>query len=40
MDNFKQPIIPIERASNETVKLLIELGYLYVDETGIHAKEK
>lgn len=37
---MKQPIIPIPRADNETVKALIEAGYLYVDESGIHAIEQ
>lgn len=36
---METPIIPIERASEETVNALIELGYLYVDDNGIHAKE-
>ena len=34
------PIIPIKNADEKTVKLLIELGYLYVDENGIHARER
>lgn len=28
------------KASEETVKCLITLGYLYVDEDGIHVTEK
>lgn len=34
---MKKPIIEIKRANNETIKALIQLGYLYVDENGIHA---
>lgn len=37
---MKTPIIPIEKADEKTINLLIELGYLYVDEKGIHATEK
>ena len=33
---MKEPIIPIERANEETINLLIENGYLYVDEKGLH----
>lgn len=28
------------KASEETVKSLIALGYLYVDENGLHVTEK
>ena len=37
---MKTPIIPIEKAEEKTINLLIELGYLYVDENGIHAKDE
>lgn len=37
---MKEPIIPIEKASEETIKALIDAGYLYVDEYGIHAVEQ
>ena len=37
---FKTPIIPIEKADEKTINALVELGYLYVDENGIHAKEQ
>ena len=33
---MKEQIIPIERANEETINALIELGYLYVDENGLH----
>lgn len=33
-------MIPAERASEETVKALMDAGILYADETGIHVKEK
>ena len=36
---WKTPIIEIPKADEKTINLLIELGYLYVDESGIHAKE-
>lgn len=36
---WKKPIIEIPRADNQVIKLLMELGYLYTDEDGIHAKE-
>lgn len=39
-DMFKTPIIPIKKASEETVKALISAGYLYVDEEGIHAVDQ
>lgn len=32
----KQAIIPIKQASNETIKALINAGYLYVDNDGLH----
>lgn len=37
---MKTPIIPIEKADKKTINALIELGYLYVDETGIHVAEQ
>lgn len=37
---MKTPIITIKRASEETVKALIDAGYLYVDENGIHVSEQ
>lgn len=36
---YEPPMIPIPRASEETVTALIEKGILYVDENGIHVKE-
>lgn len=33
-------MIPVERASEETIKALMDAGILYVDETGIHVKER
>lgn len=36
---MQKPIIEIPRADNQVVKMLIELGYLYTDENGIHVKE-
>ena len=33
-------MIPVERANEETIKALLDAGILYVDETGIHVKEK
>lgn len=36
---LRQPIIEIPKADSQVVKLLIELGYLYTDENGIHVKE-
>lgn len=36
---WQQPIIEIPRADNQVVKMLIELGYLHVDEEGIHVNE-
>lgn len=37
---MKTPIIPIEKADDKTIEALINAGYLYVDENGIHAKEQ
>lgn len=37
---MKTPIIPIEKAEDKVIKALIDLGYLYVDENGIHAAEQ
>lgn len=37
---MKAQIIPIEQADEKVIKALIELGYLYVDENGIHAAEQ
>lgn len=34
------PIIPIKNADEKTINALVELGYLYVDENGIHAIEQ
>ena len=34
------PIIPIKKADEKTINALIKLGYLYVDENGIHAAEQ
>lgn len=36
---LKKPIIPIKQASNTDVKALIDAGYLYVDNKGIHARD-
>ena len=36
---MKKPIIPIPKANEETVQALIDAGYLYVDENGIHVNE-
>ena len=36
---MKKPIIEIKTASEAVTKRLIELGILFVDENGIHAKE-
>ena len=36
---MKTPIIPIERAGEETVTALIESGILYVDDQGLHVTE-
>ena len=37
---MQTPIIPIEKANEKVIKALIDLGYLYVDENGIHAAEQ
>lgn len=37
---MKMPIIPIERAGEDTVVALIESGILYVDAQGLHVTEK
>lgn len=37
---MKTPIIPIKRAEEKTIKALIDAGYLYVDENGIHVTEQ
>ena len=37
---MKTPIITIEKAEEKVIKALIDLGYLYVDENGIHAAEQ
>ena len=37
---MKTPIIPIEKANEETIKALIDAGYLYVDENGIHVTDQ
>jgi hypothetical protein len=37
---MKTPIIPIENADEKLINVLIELGYLYVDENGIHVAEQ
>ncbi len=29
----------VTRASEKTIKILIEIGALYIDDTGIHANE-
>lgn len=33
------PLIPIERASESTITMLIDMGILYTDENGIHVAE-
>ncbi len=38
-EKMKQPIIPIERASEEMVNTLIVLGILEVTEEGLKVKE-
>ena len=35
---MKKPIIEIKTASEAVTKRLIELGILFVDENGLHAK--
>ena len=37
---MKEPIIPIERASEQTVQALISAGILEVTEDGIRCKEE
>lgn len=38
---MKNPIIKIQRASEETIKYLIEVGILYVGEDNqLHVKER
>ena len=37
---MQTPIVPIEKADEKVIKALIDLGYLYVDENGIHAAEQ
>lgn len=37
---MKTPIIPIKKADEKTINALVELGYLYMDETGIHVTEQ
>lgn len=37
---MKEPMIPIQRANESTIKALIDAGILYVDDTGIHVTEK
>lgn len=37
---MKPPIIPIDRASEPLIEYLMDLGILYTDETGIHAKDE
>lgn len=37
---MKKPIIPIERASEELIKVLIDCGVLVVTENGIRTAEK
>ena len=36
---MKKPIIEIKTANESVTKKLIELGILFEDENGIHAKE-
>ena len=36
---MKKPIIEIKTANEAVTKKLIELGILFEDESGIHAKE-
>ena len=33
-------MIPVKRADERTINILIEVGILYVDNTGIHVTEK
>ena len=37
---MKTPIIPIEKADDKVIEALIDAGYLYVDENGIHVTEQ
>lgn len=37
---MQKPIIPIENADEKTISALVQLGYLYVDDNGIHATEQ
>lgn len=37
---MKKPIIPIERASEATVKALVRMGVLEVTEDGVRVAEK
>lgn len=37
---MKTPIIPIERASEETIKVLIDMGVLEVTGDGLKVKEQ
>jgi hypothetical protein len=37
---MKEPIVPIQRASEGTILALIKAGILEITETGIHVKEK
>ena len=36
---MKKPIIEIKSANDAVAKKLVELGILFEDENGIHAKE-
>lgn len=37
---MKDPIVPIEKASEEMVKLFVEMGILYVGSGGYHVVEE
>lgn len=37
---MKTPIIPIEKADEKTIKALVDAGYLYADENGLHVTEQ
>ena len=37
---MKEPIVPIQRASEGTILALVKAGILEITETGIHLKEK
>lgn len=39
MEQIKLPF-NVKKASEETIKTLIQLGFLYVDENGVHVVEK